>query len=309
MKLAVLSLLPACITAHDDDFPINAELGVPGFPDCKRGHPELELDVEGAADDLVCSQKEAPNDAIKIGCIGDSITAGVCSSGGDHPYPQQLQILLDQTYGAGKYSVTNLGACGSTMLKKGDSPFWQRPQYKALTAGKWDIVTIMLGTNDAKDPDSHGPNNWQHDCSGAGGVHTEGCSFAQDYKDMVDLVRTLGTTDGVAPKVYGMVPPPLMQEFSYGMNRTVINSVYPDLVSLIAKDNALDGVIDVFGGMGGVADWQDKFPDKCEKNSAWAPCGWWCDDQHCDQCHPNDNGYAHLATVVQKGLGLTGVLV
>ena len=24
-------------------------------------------------------------------------------------------------------------------------------------------VTIMLGTNDAKDPSSGGPNNWQHD--------------------------------------------------------------------------------------------------------------------------------------------------
>jgi len=309
MKLSVLSLLPVCITAHGDDLPINLELGVPGFPDCKRGHPELELDVEGAANDLVCSQKEAPNDAIKIACIGDSITAGVCSSGGDHPYPQQLQILLDKTYGAGKYSVTNLGACGSTMLKKGNSPFWQRPQYKALTAGKWDIVTIMLGTNDAKDPDDHGPDNWQHDCSGAGGATTAGCSFAQDYKDMVDLVRTLGTTEGVAPKVYAMVPPPLMQQYAIGANRTVINSVYPDLVPLIAKDNALDGVIDVFGGMGGIADWQDKFPDKCEKNSAWQPCGWWCDDQHCDQCHPNDNGYAHLATVVQKGLALTGIVV
>ena len=86
--------------------------------------------------------------------------------------------------------MTNLGACGSTMLKKGNSPFWQRPQYTALTQapcftsrattllvvhlkgklkvqatsykrpaqGKWDVITIMLGTNDAKDPGSHGPD-------------------------------------------------------------------------------------------------------------------------------------------------------
>ena len=39
--------------------------------------------------------------------------------------------------------------------------------------GEWDVLTIMLGTNDAKDNShagfSHEPNNssdWQHDCGG-----------------------------------------------------------------------------------------------------------------------------------------------
>lgn len=306
---AVFALLPVCALSHGDDFPINEKLGVPGFPNCERQHPELELNVEDAAADLVCSQKDAPNDAIKIACIGDSITAGVCSSGGIHPYPQQLQILLDNQYGEGKYSVTNLGACGSTLLKKSNSPYWQRNQYKALTAGKWDIVTIMLGTNDAKDPADKGPNNWLHDCSGATGVTTDGCSYAQDYKAMVDLVRTLGTADGVSPKIYGMIPPPLMMQYAIGANNTVINSVFPELMPKIAKENSLDGTIDVFSGMGGVQNWMDVFPGKCELKSSWAPCGWWCDTQHCDQCHPNDNGYKHLATVVQAGLGLMGPTV
>merc|ERR1711957_1151862 len=123
-------------------------------------------------------------------------------------------------------------------------------------------ITIMLGTNDAKDPDDHGPDNWQHDCSSPA-AHTDGCSFAASYKDMVDLVRTLGTTAGVAPKVYGLIPPALMEPFAYGMNQTVINSVFPDLVPIIAKDNKLDGTIDVFSGMGGVSDWHDQFPHKC----------------------------------------------
>ena len=91
--------------------------------------------------------------------MGDSITAGVHSSGAAHTYPSQLQDLLGD-----KYAVTNLGACGSTMLKHGNSPYWQRPQYKALTEAKWDVVVIMLGTNDAKDPGDGGPNNWLHDC-------------------------------------------------------------------------------------------------------------------------------------------------
>jgi len=414
MRGVVCASIPVLAAAHGESFPINPVLGVPGFPDCERAHPQLELNVEAAADDLICMQKDSPG-AIRIGMIGDSITAGVCSSGGKHPYPQQLQVLLDQAYGEGVYSVTNLGACGATMLKKGDSPYWKRSQFNTLTSSKWDIITIMLGTNDAKDADDHGPANWQHDCSGPE-AHTDGCSFAEDYKDMVNLVRTLGTTAGVAPKVYGMIPPALMEQFAYGMNQTVINSVFPGLVPLIAKDNKLDGTIDVFSGMGGVSNWQDQFPHKCTKapspppppetdpvgttrsgncaptnwggdcdvkpsgswhiasenitdlascvaraqkcktadyvsfsevngDCAWyaasecdfhhlkiysqwpyqtevlrvpapspptppppffTPCAYWCDEQHCDQCHPNDVGYAHLATVVQKGLGLMG---
>ena len=77
------------------------------------------------------------------------------STGGNHTYPGQLQIMLGD-----KYKVTNLGACGSTMLKVSNSPYWKRPQYKALTAGKWDIIIIMLGTNDAKDKGDHGPDDW-----------------------------------------------------------------------------------------------------------------------------------------------------
>lgn len=36
----------------------------------------------------------------------------------------------------------------------------KRPQYKTLTSNTWDILIIMLGTNDAKDPGDGGPNNW-----------------------------------------------------------------------------------------------------------------------------------------------------
>lgn len=70
---------------------------------------------------------------------GDSITAGAHSSGPNMTYPAQLQALVDPT----KYQITNLGACGSTMQKGADSPYWNRPQYQALIKGTWDIVIIM----------------------------------------------------------------------------------------------------------------------------------------------------------------------
>ena len=147
LRSVLTAALAAAATAHDGGMPINPALGVPGYPDCVNPSLDLaNLSVEQAALQLSCAQKEAPAATIKVGCIGDSITAGVHSSGGNHTYPGQLQIMLDESY-PGKYSVTNLGACGSTMMKAADSPYWKRPQYKALTAAKWDIIIIMLGTS------------------------------------------------------------------------------------------------------------------------------------------------------------------
>ena len=135
--------------------------------------------------------------------VGDSITAGALSSSDDHTYPSQLQALL----GTG-YEVTNLGACGSTLQKKGDSPFWERPQYDTLVNSTWDVVIIMLGTNDAKDAGSFGPPNWQDGQCEDGTL--DDCIFADDYKSMIELVNGLG-----APEVYLMIPPPLMQIDAY----------------------------------------------------------------------------------------------
>lgn len=302
--LGLSALLSVSAHGNTRDWPINPQLGVAGFPDCIRKHPELDLSMEDASFDLRCSQKATAPGAIKIACVGDSITAGVHSSGGNHTYPAQLQMLLDAEHGWGAYSVTNLGACGSTMLKKGDSPFWERPEYEALTNAKWDAVIIMLGTNDAKDLGSGGPNDWQHDCGGADATSLDGCSFATDYKAMVDVVRGLGTSD-VPPQIYTMIAPPLMKQGDYGMNQTVINSVFPTLLPLIAKEKELLGPIDVFKGFGGISDWQAHFPEAgCVLDSTWQPCNWYCDEQSCDQCHPNNDGYKHMASVVFQALTL-----
>jgi len=307
MKVALLFAVTCpLVTAHGNpkDWPINPKLGVSGFPDCLRLHPELNLPMEEASFDLECAQKRASPGAIKIGCVGDSITAGVHSSGGNHTYPSQLQMMLDAKYGYGAYSVTNLGACGSTMLKNGDSPFWKRPEYNALISAKWDIVIIMLGTNDAKDHGSHGPNNWQHDCGGPNHTTLDGCSFAKDFEAMIDVVRSLGRTD-TGPQIYAAIPPPLMQKDAYGMNQTVLNAVYPKLIPLIQKAEGIMGPINVYKGMGGVDDWQSHIPSSgCSLDSSWAPCKWYCDGQSCDQCHPNDNGYKQLASIVMRSLKL-----
>ena len=298
LSLLLCGLLSQALS-HDPSLQVNPEIGVPGFPHCRRKNPHILMAVEEAAQDLKCMQ-QGTDDAIQIGTVGDSITAGVHSSGGNHTYPGQLQIYLDEKYGKGKYAVTNLGACGSTMLKKGNSPYWQRPQYTTLIQNTWDIVIIMLGTNDSKDVGDHGPNNWHEEDNN---VHGE---FAQNYRSLIDIIRKLGKR-GNEPVIFAAIPPPLMEKSVYGMNQTVINSVFPYLVKDIVRTNpGVKGPIDVYSGLGGAPDWKKKFPSSCTtmNHNAWASCEWYCDAQSCDQCHPNDEGYHHMAKVFQDGMGL-----
>ena len=86
MSLGLLATLSLTASAHVPDWAkpleINPALGVPGFPDCER---DAALAAAGAEPEMAlkCAQKEAKDDGvISIGCVGDSITAGVCSTGG-----------------------------------------------------------------------------------------------------------------------------------------------------------------------------------------------------------------------------------
>jgi len=84
--------------------------------------------------------------SIKIACIGNSITAG---HGIPEPkknaYPAQLQAMLGSNY-----EVTNYGINGSTLLRKGDKPYWQSEPHQRALKSLPDIVFIKLGTNDSK---------------------------------------------------------------------------------------------------------------------------------------------------------------
>jgi hypothetical protein len=120
-------------------------------------------------------------------------------------YPSQLQKMLGSAY-----KVMNFGAGGRTMLKKADNPYWKTGPLKQALASKPAIVVLMLGTNDAKFTNG----NWK------------GANIAQfpiDYKSMIDEFVALDTS----PTVYLMVPVPLYQHQRYGMNQTVINTLFP----------------------------------------------------------------------------------
>ena len=77
-------------------------------------------------------------------------------------------------------------------------------------------------------------------------------------------MKTLGTT-AAGPKIYVMIPPPLMSTNSgWPTMQTTINTLYPKLIPLMQKANpGVQGPIDVFGGMGGTPQWSSEFPKSC----------------------------------------------
>ena len=98
------------------------------------------------------SHKAPKRDAVRVACIGNSITDGHGIDMNDvKGYPAQLQKLLGSDY-----QVKNYGVSGRTLLKKGDQPYWKEQAWRDAQSYKADIVVIKLGTNDSK------PENWQH---------------------------------------------------------------------------------------------------------------------------------------------------
>jgi len=216
--------------------------------------------------------------AIPVACVGDSITAGYLSTGGLN-YPNQLQKLL----GSG-YKVMNFGEGGRTMLKKGDNPYWISPGYKAALASNATLLVLMLGTNDSKF------RNW-------GPLAAE---FPADYADMIASFAAMKSK----PKIYLMVPPPLYRDGTYGMNQTVINTLFPAVdgpaaVRTIDKE-LLQPPIDLYslfqahcpvsGGTPGHA------PNKSLVVCDWIARG------GTDACHPDDLGYGKIAQAVREAI-------
>jgi len=93
---------------------------------------------------LTLSLQAAP--PIKVACIGASITYGATIANREqNSYPAQLQKMLGSVY-----NVINYGVSGTTLLRKGNSPYRNTKEYQAALASQPDIVIIDLGGNDAK---------------------------------------------------------------------------------------------------------------------------------------------------------------
>jgi acetyl esterase/lipase len=148
-------------------------------------------------------------DAIRVACIGNSITDGFGIDMADASgYPAELQKMLGD-----KYWVKNFGVSGRTMLNKGDWPYMKEQAWRNALAFKPDIAIIKLGTNDSK------PENWQY-----------GASFQQDLEQML---KALPTT-----KIYLCTPIPAFKS-TWNINDSVIvNAIIPIQRAVAKKQGA-----------------------------------------------------------------------
>ncbi|NLD94416.1 MAG: hypothetical protein GX639_17305 [Fibrobacter sp.] len=158
----------------------------------------------------------------KVACIGNSITFGYGLNNSTPTYPQQLQKLL----GSG-YTVENDGVSATTLLKKGNNPYWVNGKLSQVFTFKPDIVVIKLGTNDTK------PENW----------NTHSGEFKADYLSMVDTLAKMSSK----PKIYVVLPVPVFSNpvgASWGIRDSIIRLEIP-IIKQVASERGLT-VIDCY---------------------------------------------------------------
>jgi acetyl esterase/lipase len=190
------------------------------------------------------AHKAPQADAVRVACIGNSITDGDGIDMADlQGYPAQLQRML----GSG-YDVRNFGLSGRTMLQNGDRPYMKEQGWKDaqgfLKASKNngaeqpDIVIIKLGTNDSK------PNNWAHKDD-----------FEQDIQTMIDALRpmvpvlnkkgkpTKKMQPAATPRIYLCTPIPTAED-RWGITDKVISEEVAPAIRRVAEKNGIT-VIDL----------------------------------------------------------------
>jgi acyl-CoA thioesterase-1 len=187
---------------------------------------------------LLSAVSHAQTTAVRVACVGNSITEGAAIEDGKK-YPEQLQALL----GAG-YTVKNYGLGGRTLLKKGDHPYWNEDKYKEVLAWDPDIIIIKLGTNDSK------PQNWQYKDE-----------FEQDYRAFIRSFKTLPGKE----KIYICTPIPVFKDV-WGIRESVVKEEMIPLVKKIVKKEKLK-LIDLYTPLIGKS---DLAPDGVHPNAGGA---------------------------------------
>ena len=172
--------------------------------------------------------------AIKVACVGDSITLG--RGLGDNTYPEQLQRML-----GGNYVVRNFGVSGATLLALGDKPYTLQDLYSQSLSFQPDVVVIMLGTNDTK------PQNWQHREQ-----------FQSDYALLIHRYHSLPSH----PRVWLAYPTPVTGENEYKIREAPVDTELGMIRAVARANNA--GVIDIHSALMPHA---DAFPDHVHPNA------------------------------------------
>lgn len=156
-------------------------------------------------------------DAVRVACIGNSITDGSGIDMADlKGYPAQLQKLL----GSG-YLVKNYGVSARCMMNVSDHPYMKEQAWRDATAFEPNIVVIKLGTNDSK------AFQWNQK------------EYEQSYQAMIDTLNALPSK----PTIYLCTPIRAFEDRWEITDSVIVNGVIPS-IQKIAKKNKLQ-VIDL----------------------------------------------------------------
>lgn len=176
------------------------------------------------------------NAQIRVACIGNSITYG---AGIDHrdslSYPAQLQRMLGQ-----KWDVQNFGVSGSTLLRKGNKPYWKEKSLADAMRFQPNVVIIKLGTNDTK------PYNWRYKNE-----------YIENYISLIDTLSAMPTH----PKIILCLPVPAYEN-RWGITDSIIRVDVIPMIKKVAKQKNLK-TINLYKAL---SNHSELFPDKIHPN-------------------------------------------
>jgi|GEM_PF-6038645 len=180
--------------------------------------------------------------ALKVAFVGDSITYGVGSSDRTtKAYPVATGRLL-MTNG---YTIKNYGVSSTTMLKKGDHPYWTTSSFTNSLNWGPDIVVIMLGSNDSKS------QNWVYKSE-----------FVANAEEMISRYRNLPSH----PIVYINTSPTPQNGGNFSITEAVVGGEVVPLQLKAAEEMGCP-VSDVHSA---TANMPQNFPDNIHPNDAGA---------------------------------------
>ena len=179
---------------------------------------------------------------IRVACVGNSITYGATIENREaNSYPAQLSSMLGEAY-----DVQNFGVNGTTLLRKGDFPYWNTDAYHKSLNFQPNLVFIKLGTNDTK------PQNR---------IYLDE-DYVKDYKDLIASFNNLPSH----PRVVLLLPVPVFSSDSVGITA----KVFPDKILPMVRQVAYETGCELINLYNLMIELPELFPDKVHPNALGA---------------------------------------
>ena len=179
-----------------------------GFESSFPYHREMLNDLTTWLND----HKAPKETAVKVACIGNSITRGACiDMASQNGYPAQMQQML----GDGFY-VRNFGMSGYNMINSTHLPYMKSGAWRMVLGFNPDIVVVKLGTNDVCDDVWIGREE----------------EYSRDMQNMIDSLRALPSN----PRIIFCTPIPI-KSHKLVKDSTLTEQLIPRLRKVAERNN------------------------------------------------------------------------